>query len=645
MAARHGSEDIRAQLSEVPDSPGVYLWKDARGVVLYVGKAKALRKRMKQYAQGHDDRAMVPEMMSRVASFDYVVTANEVESLILENNLIKEHHPRYNVDYRDDKTYPYIALTTGDVFPAIKYTREKHRSGTTYFGPYTDSKAARTTIEVVRRVYPICRTDCVEWKRVAAKGGEPIGKPCFDYHIGKGPGPCVGAITPEAYAETVDKVEAFLDGKQAAVARDLESRMREAAEGLDFEAAARYRNRLEAVRSVLERQTIVSASGLDADAIGIFREETIAAAHVVHIREGRVQGSSEFVLDQGLDVSDPEMIEAFLLRYYGDASHVPRQVLLTVLPADPEPLESWLATLRGKKCSIEHPERGERRRLLEMATINARHALARYRFRTRYDEDRVNRALLELESALGLPAPPLRMECYDISTLHGRFSVGSMVVFEAGRADPSAYRRFKIRSETPESNDVAMMREVLQRRFLREAKEGARFARKPDLLVVDGGKPQLSAAVAALADIGVTGVPVAALAKREEELFMPGWDEPVVLPGGSPSLYLVKRLRDEAHRFAVTYHRELRGKAMTASILDEIPGVGPTRKTALIKAFGSVKRLRAADAGQIAAVKGIPAELAGDIVDFLQTWGAGGAGEDGAPGAEGAAAGAQLGEP
>jgi len=619
MTPRYGSDHIREQLTAVPDAPGVYLWKDAAGAVLYVGKAKALRKRMKQYAQGHDDRAMVHEMMSRVASFDYVVTANEVESLILENNLIKEHHPRYNVDYRDDKTYPYIALTTADPFPAIKYTREKHRPGTTYFGPYTDSKAARATIDVVRRVYPICRTDCVEWKRVTAYGGAPTGKPCFDYHIGKGPGPCVGAITREEYAATVALVEAFLDGRQSTVARDLERRMQEASDDLDYERAVRFSNRLDAVRSILERQTIVSASRLDADAVGVFREETIAGVHVVHVREGRVQGSSEFILDQGLDVSDDELIEAFLLRYYDDASHVPRQVLVDNKPEEPEPLEVWLAQRRGRKVAIERPERGERRRLLEMATINARHALARYKFRTRYDEDRVNQALLELESALGLSVPPMRIECYDISTLHGRFSVGSMVVFEAGRADPSAYRRFKIRAETPESNDVAMMREVLQRRFLREAKEGSRFARHPDLLLVDGGKAQLSAAIAALEDIGVTGVPVAALAKREEELFVPEWDTPVVLPGGSPSLYLVKRVRDEAHRFAITYHRELRGKAMTASILDEIPGVGPTRKQALVKAFGSVKRLRGAKVEEVSAVKGIGAELAADVVEFLAT--------------------------
>jgi len=619
MSPRYGSDDIREQLANVPTAPGVYLWKDAEGAVLYVGKAKSLRTRMKQYAQGHDERAMVPEMMSRVRSFDYVVTANEVESLILENNLIKEHRPRYNVDYRDDKTYPYIALTTSDPFPAIKYTREKHRSGTMYFGPYTDAKAARATIEVVRRVYPICRTDCVEWKRVTAHGGEPTGKPCFDYHVGKGPGPCVGAITREEYAEAVAKVAQFLDGRQAAVARDLERDMREASADLDFERAARFRNRLEAVRSVLERQTIVSSSGLDADAIGVHREETIASAVVVQIREGRVLGSSEFILDQGLDVSDHELVEAFLLRYYDEASHVPRQVLVATLPMEPGPLEEWLAVRRGRKVSVERPERGERRRLLDMAVLNARHALARYKFRTRYDEDRVNRALLELQDALALEVPPMRIECYDISTLHGRFSVGSMVVFDGGRSDPSAYRRFKIRSETPEANDVAMMREVLQRRFVREEKEGARFASRPDLVIVDGGKPQLSATLRALEEIGVSGIPVVALAKREEELFVPGWEDPVVLPGGSPSLYLVKRVRDEAHRFAITYHRELRGKAMTASILDEIPGVGPTRKKALIKALGSVKRLRAASAEEIAQVKGIGAELANDIADFLGT--------------------------
>jgi excinuclease ABC subunit C len=631
MTPRYGSSHIREQLERVPDAPGVYLWKDADGTVLYVGKAKALKKRMKQYAQGHDDRAMVPEMMSRVASFDYVVTPSEVDSLILENSLIKRYHPRYNIDYRDDKSYPYIALTTGDPFPAIKYTREKHRPGTRYFGPYTDAKAARATIEVVRRVYPLCRTDCVEWKRLTAKGGVPTGRPCFDYHVGKGPGPCVGAVTREEYARAVRDVAKFLDGRQAGVARELESAMKAASEDLDYERAARYRNRLDAVRSILERQTVVSERKLDADAIGVFREETIAAASVVQVREGRVLGASEFVLDQGLDVSDDELLQGFLLRYYGDASHVPREVLTRFQPMDAEALQQWLTRLRGSNVRIAVPERGEKVRLLDLAAVNSRHALVRYRSRTRYDEGRLNTALLQLESALGLSVPPLRIECFDISTLHGRFSVGSMVVFDAGRAEPSAYRRFRIRTETAEADDFTMMREVLERRFLREAKEGSRFARKPDLLVVDGGRPQLTAALGALDAVGVSGVAVAALAKREEELFVPGWDEPVTLPAGSPALYLVKRVRDEAHRFAIAYHRELRGKAMTASILDEIPGVGPTRKAALIKAFGSVKRLRAASAEEIAQVKGVPKDVARDIAEFLSTWNAGPAadGDDG----------------
>jgi len=615
--------DIRAQLAKVPESPGVYLWKDAEGRTLYVGKAKALRTRMRQYVGGHDERAMVPIMMAQVASFDYYVTKTEVDSLVLEANLIKEARPPYNVDYRDDKTFPFIALTTGDPFPAIKYTREKHRPGTRYFGPYTDARAARETIEVVRRVYPICRADCVEWKRVTARGGEPTGKPCFDYHVGKGPGPCVGAITREEYGATVRKVAAFLDGRRTGLVDDLEASMREAAAELDFERAARFRNRLEAVRSVLDRQSVVSERQLDADIVGLYREETIAAAHVFQVREGRVLGGSEFVLDQGLDISDAELMEGFLLRYYGTVSHIPKEVLVCVTPEDSAAVADWLGGLRRSKVRVAVPERGEKRTLLELANTNARHALARYAFRTRYDESRTNAALLQLESALALPAPPLRIEAFDISTLHGRFSVGSMIVFEGGRPDPSAYRRFRIRLDTGQANDVAMMREVLSRRFLREAKEGARFARTPDLLVVDGGKPQLSATLAVLDELGVEGLPVVALAKREEELFVPGWDDPVVLPAGSASLYLMKRVRDEAHRFAITYHRELRGKSMTASILDEVPGVGPTRKKALLKAFGSVRKLRAATVEEVAAVKGVGREVAADVVEYLAAWGQG----------------------
>lgn len=607
---------LKEQVDLVPDAPGVYLWK--RGdEVLYVGKAKSLRKRMRQYLGGQDERERIPLMMERVDSFDYVETGNEVESLILESNLIKQLRPPFNVDYKDDKSFPFIALTVGDAFPAIKYTREKHRSDTRYFGPYTDAKAARELIEVARRVYPICRATCVEWKRLAARGGEPGMRPCFDYHVGKGPGACVGAITPEEYRARVDEVAAFLEGRQREVADELERSMRAAAAELDYERAARLRNSLEAVRASLERQRVVSARPLDADVVGIEREETIAGVQVLVVREGRVLAANEFVLDKGLDVPETELVEGLLVRYYGQASHVPREVVLPALPESPEAVEAWLAGLRGARVKLVVPMRGEKRALAELAATNARHVLARYKHRTRYDEERINRALLELESALALPAPPVRIECYDVSTLHGRSSVGSMVVFSAGRPDRSSYRRFRVRMPAAESNDTAMLAEVLKRRFAREARGDTRFAQRPDLVIVDGGLPQLGVARTVLHELGCDAVPVVALAKREEELYVPGWERPVVLPSGSPSLYLVKRVRDEAHRFAVEYHRELRTKAMTASILDDVPGIGPKRKRALLRRFGSLKRLREASVEEIASVPGMSRSAAEAVHEAL----------------------------
>jgi excinuclease ABC subunit C len=608
---------IKEQLSEVPEKPGVYLWKDVDGDVLYVGKAKMLRRRMRQYVSGHDEREKIPIMMELVDSFDYYVTSNEVESLILESNLIKEYKPPYNVNYRDDKSYPYIALTAADPFPAIKYTREKHRPGTRYFGPYTDARAARETIDVVRRVYQVCRTDCVQWKRVNAHGGEPVGRACFDYQVGLGPGPCVRAITREDYATHVGRVAEFLDGRSRGLERSLDESMRAAAADLDFERAARLRNALDAVRSVLRKQQIISDRPLDVDAVGVFREETIAGVHLFQVREGRILAGNEFILDKGLDVPVADLVEGFLIQYYATASHVPKEVLLPEMPCDPGLIEQWLAGERGSKVTLAIPQRGEKKQLADLAANNARHSLARYRFRTRYDEGRLNSALLQLESALALPAPPMRIEAFDVSTIHGSFSVGSMVVFSEGRPDSSHYRRFKVRLDTGEANDVAMMAEVLRRRFSRQAREGARFAKKPDLVLIDGGKQQVSAVVGVLEDLGIGDVAVVGLAKRDEELFVP-WDvDPVLLPAGSPSLYLVKRVRDEAHRFAIEYHRKLRGKAMTASALDEIPGVGPKTRQTLVRRFGSVKRLREATQEEISAVKGVNRRVAQDVYSAL----------------------------
>ena len=610
--------DLREQVESAPDAPGVYLWKNIAGDVLYVGKAKSLRKRMKQYILGQDEREKIPLMMEQVVSFDYIVTKTEIDSLVLEKNLIKQFDPPFNVDYRDDKSYPFIALTTSDPYPAIKFTRERRKPGTRYFGPYTDARAARATIEAVRRVYPICSAQCVEWKRLTAKGGEPTGRACFDYNVGRGPGPCVGAITREQYAESVAKVARFLGGKHRGVAEELRARMAEAAVELDFERAAKFRNRLEAIAAIEQKQKVVSASAFDADIIGLFREETIAGVHVFVVREGRVLIGNEFVLDKGLDVPVGELVSGFLLRYYDDATGVPRQIVLHDLPDEPEVHQEWLSSLRGSKVHLRMPQRGDKREMLELAETNARHTLMRFKVRTRYDEERINRALLELESALCLPAPPLRIECYDISTLHGTHSVGSMVVFAGGRAENASYRRFRVRMDTPEANDIAMMGEVLRRRFAPARMSDSRFGTRPGLVIVDGGKPQLSAARAALDACGAGDIPLAALAKREEELWLPDADAPIVLPAGSSSLYLVKRIRDEAHRFAIEYHRELRGKAMTASVLDAIAGVGPTRKKALLKHFGSLKRLRAASAEEIAAVPGIPEDVAHEVAAVLR---------------------------
>lgn len=611
---------IAEQVASAPDAPGVYLWKDAAGEVLYVGKAKSLRKRMRQYTGGQDEREKIPLMMEQVASFDYVVTDTEVESLVLEKNLIRQFKPPYNVDYRDDKSYPFIALTLDDPFPAIKFTREKHKPGTRYFGPYTDARAARETIDTVRRIVPICRATCPEWKRVTAHDGAPTARPCFDFHVGLGPGPCAGAITREEYAENVARIARFLSGKHDDLETELDRRMREASAELDFECAARYRNRLEAVHAIRGRQKVVSARPLEFDVIGFFREETVAGVHLFAVREGRVLFGNEFVLDKGLDIPAPELVEGFLLRYYADGPEIPREIVLPELPEDPDTVEAWLSSMRPERAArvrLTVPQRAERRDLLTLAEENARHTLVRFKVRTRYDEDRLNSALLQVESALALPVPPLRIECFDISTLHGTYSVGSMVVFAAGRPDPKSYRRFKVRLDTGEANDFAMMGEVLRRRFAPERMADARFGKRPDLVIVDGGKPQLTAAREVLAELGLEDIPVAGLAKREEELFVPWAEQPVVLPTGSPSLYLVKRVRDEAHRFAIEYHRSLRGKAMTASVLDDVTGLGPKRKKLLLKAFGSVKRLREASADEIAAVPGIPRDVAEEVVAVL----------------------------
>ena len=623
---------IREQVDQVPTDPGCYLWKDGSGKVIYVGKAKNLRARMRQYVTLQDDRAKIPLMMQVVRSFDYIVVENEHEALVLERNLIAQYRPYFNVDFKDDKSYPYIAITESDTFPAIKYTREKHKKGTRYFGPYTDSYAARQTIETLRKVVPICSATCVEWKRAKRllekdPDGAAVanlllakkGRPCFDYHVGKGPGVCVGAIDTVSYAKNVRQVENFLRGNRSEIVSELKDQMQEAAADLDFEKAARLKSRLTSLSDLDDRQQVTFPTSVNIDLIGIYREETISAACVFVVREGRTIRSVEFILDKGLDVSEEELVSGFLKRYYDETADIPAEVNLPIDLLDAEVLSEWLTQKRGHNCVLHHPQRGEKFRLLQMASANARHALMRHMIRTGYADDRTNQALLQLESALALDAPPLRIECFDISTLHGNFTVASMVVFTNGKADKSQYRRFKIRAELDEANDFVSMTEVLGRRYSPERMADERFGSRPDLLVVDGGKPQLTAAINQLNELGLD-IPVCGLAKSDEEVFVPWDDTPIVLPTGSASLYLIKQVRDESHRFAITFHRELRDKAMTVSILDEIPGVGPKRKKDIMRHFGSFKRLKVASVEDISQVKGVSVNLAETIYEELKAW-------------------------
>lgn len=625
-------DEIKAQLASVPTLPGVYLWKDAEGSVIYVGKAKQLRARMRQYVNYSDTREKIPLLVSQIDSFEYIVTENEHESLVLEKNLIKQYAPYFNADFKDDKSYPFIALTKGDVFPAIKYTREAHKPQTRYFGPFTDSRAARDLVDITRRIVPLCAASCAEWRKLTrqleATPYDEVAlptRPCFDAHVGLGPGACCGAITPEKYAELVARAERFLAGNHAEFLAELQDEMQKAADVLDFEKAQRIKSRIDTVTGLSSKQHVVSSRRLFADVIGVYREETIAGITVLNVREGAVINQNEFIFNKGKDVSFEELLRMFILRYYDSTESIPHELIVSEVPDDAAIIEEWLtdklASAHGAKVRMHVAQKGEKAALQAMADKNARHALLRYKVRSSYDDERINAALLQLESALALDKPPHRIECFDISTLHGTHSVASMVVFINGKPDKSQYRRFKIRLESDEANDFAMMSEVFERRYNHEKMKDATFASKPDLIIVDGGKPQLNAALLQLAELGADDIPVAGLAKRDEELFVPWQEEgPVVLPSGSPSLYLVKQVRDESHRFAITFHRELRRKAMTTSILDEVIGLGPKRKKKLLKYFGSFSALRSASLEEILQAGVVPEQVGRDVYDLLQEY-------------------------
>lgn len=595
----------------MPDAPGVYLWKDADGSVLYVGKANSLAKRMGQYLS-RDIGARIALMMAQARGFDYVVTANEVESLVLECTLIKEHRPPFNVRYRDDKSYPFIAVTTGDSYPRIAYTREKHNSDTRYFGPYTDAKAARDTIETLRRVFPVrtCR---------GHEPGKSTGSPCLLYHIQRCLGPCIDAVDEEEYGVVVKQVCRFLEGKERQVLDELGREMKRASDGLEFERAARIRNRIKAAEHVLARQKVVSGKGQDMDLVGVATVEGAAAVQVFAVRSGVLVSSDAFILDKGDELELEELLEGWMLTHYSEASHIPREVVLGAALGETPTLEEWLTRLRaetavgsrGGKVRVVVPARGDKAKLRAFADENAKQSLVKFMARTRFEEEKANAGLREVMEALDLAGPPFRIECFDISNIMGKQAVGSMVVFVNGLAAKKQYRRFRVRLPQ-EPNDVAMMAEVLRRRFKRHPQQvTSRFANaEPDLVVVDGGLPQLHAAEAVFAELSIENVALAALAKRQEELFVAGSDVPARLEDGSEGLHLIQRVRDEAHRFAISYHRDLRSKAMTRSVLDDIPGVGPKTRRALLRHFGSLGRIRAAGVTELkkAGITGPQAE-------------------------------------
>jgi len=623
----------------IPASPGVYRFRDERGRVVYVGKAKNLRARLTSYFQDLANlHPRTATMVTTAASVAWTVVNTEVEALQLEYSWIKEFDPRFNVKYRDDKSYPWLAVTLNEQFPRAMVGRGAKKKGARYFGPYSHAWAIRETLDLLLRVFPMRSCSNGVFKRSAQ-----IGRPCLLGYIGKCSAPCVGRVTEEEHRAIVEDFCDFMAGQTTAFVKRLEKEMYAASADLDFERAARLRDDIGALNRAMEKQAVVLGDGTDADVVAFAEDPLEVAVQIFYVRGGRIRGQRGWVAEIVDDAGTGELVERFLQQLYdgeaGDA--IPREVLVPAVPDDLAALEQWLSDLRGSRVRVRVPQRGDKKALQETVARNAKQALALHKTKRASDLTTRSRALEEIQVSLGLPEAPLRVECYDISNLQGTEVVGSMVVFEDGLPRKSEYRRFVVRGVQGQ-NDVASMHEVVTRRFRRYLDERAeapelgtdpgqdgsdgpmlvdpdtgrakKFAYAPGLLVVDGGPPQVAAAQRALDELGIDDVPVCGLAKRLEEVWLPGREDPVILPRTSEALYLLQRVRDEAHRFAITYHRQKRSKAMTVSALDGIPGLGATRRKALLARFGSLKRLRAASVEEITEVSGIGPQTAAAIV-------------------------------
>jgi excinuclease ABC subunit C len=617
----------RPPAGSIPDCPGSYQFKDRDGRVIYVGKAKSLRSRLSNYFV--DARSLPPrtaQMVAAAESVEWIEVRNEVEALMLEYSLIKQHRPRFNIRLRDDKSYPFLAITLDDEWPRAMVMRGQKRKGVRYFGPYGHAYAIRETLDLLLRTFPIRTCSDNKFQR-----HERQGRPCLLFHIEKCSGPCVREVSSDDYAALVADLVRFLEGETGPVVRRLETSMREAAGRQEYELAARMRDRLASVRKAIEKQAMVTERAEDIDVIGLAEDELEAAVQVFYVRRGRVTGRKGFVIDKVEDLSRPQLIAHILEQMYAEtAIDVPREVLVPDEPADADFYEEWLGMLRGSRVGVRVPERGDKRALQEMVTRNATEEFVRHRLRRSSDHNSRARALTALQDELGLPEAPLRIECFDMSHIQGTDYVGSMVVMEDGLPKKSEYRRFKVKT-VGGNDDYAAMEEVLTRRFtalLAERERGIvealadasgavqtvrprKFSYPPQLLLVDGGKGQLAVALRVLEDLGLDDeVPVASLAKQFEEVYLPGRADPVRIPRQSEALYLLQRVRDEAHRFAITYHRQLRGKRMMVSVLDEIPGLGPARKKRLVKELGGVTAVKKASYETLAALPWLPDAVA-----------------------------------
>jgi len=615
----------RPPTGTIPDAPGSYQFKDKDGRVIYVGKASSLRQRLSNYFQ--DPRNLHPrtaQMVATATSVEWIEVRNEVEALMLEYSLIKQHRPRFNVRLRDDKSYPFLAVTLDEQFPRAMVMRGRKRKGTRYFGPYAHAYAIRDTLDLLLRSFPI-RT-CSQGK---FNEHQRLGRPCLLFHIEKCSGPCVGEIEEMPYLQLVQELCDFLDGDTDEIVHRLEDEMAAAAKELEYELAARMRDRLMAVRRAIEKQQMVAERSEDIDVVGIADDDLEASVQVFYVRKGRVVGRKGFVLDKVEELTPGGLVDRILEALYGDEepAGVPKQVLVPVEPDDRATYEEWLTHLRGSKVQVRVPQRGDKRALHETVTRNATEEFLRHRMRRAGDHNARSRALTELQDLLGLPEAPLRIECYDMAHLQGTDYVGSMVVLEDGLPNKREYRRFKVR-DVPGNDDYAAMEEVLTRRLraylderdqpldddLVDGQGGHRpkkFAYPPQLLLVDGGKGQLAVAERVVRALGLFDeIPVASLAKRFEEVYLPGRAQPVEVPRGSDALFMLQRIRDEAHRFANSFHRELRGKRMTASSLDGIPGLGDARKKKLTQVMGGVNAVKKASLDELKALSFLPDPVA-----------------------------------